>query len=88
MARQRGSHVRLKKPGRRHALVVPLHKEIKKGTLAGILRDAGMSSDRSASFSSRHLAATRWCWSWRAAEARHTRALRGFTPSTGKQEPG
>lgn len=34
--RQRGSHVRLKKPGRRHALVVPLHREIRKGTLAGI----------------------------------------------------
>jgi predicted RNA binding protein YcfA (HicA-like mRNA interferase family) len=46
VVRQRGSHVRLKRPGRRHALVVPLHKEVKKGTLAGILRDAGMSSDR------------------------------------------
>lgn len=44
-ARQRGSHVRLKKPGRRNALVVPLHKEIKKGTLAGILRDAELSAD-------------------------------------------
>ncbi|MGH2987580.1 MAG: type II toxin-antitoxin system HicA family toxin [Solirubrobacterales bacterium] len=46
VVRQRGSHLRLKKPGRRHALVVPLHKELKKGTLAGILRDAGMSADR------------------------------------------
>jgi HicA toxin of bacterial toxin-antitoxin, len=45
VTRQRGSHVRLKKPGRRHALVVPVHKEVKKETLAGILRDAGMSSD-------------------------------------------
>jgi predicted RNA binding protein YcfA (HicA-like mRNA interferase family) len=27
-------------------LVVPLHKEIRKGTLAGILRDAGLSADR------------------------------------------
>lgn len=44
--RQRGSHVRLKKPGRRHALVVPLHKELKRGTLAGILRDAGLTPDR------------------------------------------
>ena len=43
--RQRGSHVRLKKPGRRHALVVPLHKEIKRGTLGGILRDADLSAD-------------------------------------------
>ncbi|MGZ5325091.1 MAG: type II toxin-antitoxin system HicA family toxin [Solirubrobacterales bacterium] len=41
-----GSHVRLKKAGRRHALVVPLHKEVSKGTLAGILRDAGLRADR------------------------------------------
>lgn len=45
VVRQRGSHVRLKKPGRRYALVVPLHKEIRKGTLSGILRDASLSSD-------------------------------------------
>jgi len=45
VVRQRGSHVRLKKPERRNALVVPLHKEIRKGTLAGILRDAGLSAD-------------------------------------------
>jgi predicted RNA binding protein YcfA (HicA-like mRNA interferase family) len=38
--------VRLKKPGRRYALVVPMHKELKRGTLAGILRDAAMSPDR------------------------------------------
>ena len=45
VVRQRGSHVRLKKSGRRYALVVPLHKELKKGTLAGILRDAGLTTD-------------------------------------------
>ncbi|HEY5708499.1 MAG TPA: type II toxin-antitoxin system HicA family toxin [Solirubrobacterales bacterium] len=45
VVRQRGSHVRLKKPGRRHALVVPMHKEIRRGTLVGILRDADLSSD-------------------------------------------
>jgi len=45
VARQRGSHVRLKKQGRRLALVVPLHKELRKGTLAGILRDADISAD-------------------------------------------
>jgi len=45
IARQRGSHVRLKKPGHRVALVVPLHKGIRKGTLAGILRDADLSTD-------------------------------------------
>lgn len=44
VVRQRGSHVRLKKAGRRNALVVPLHKEIRKGTLAGILRDADLSA--------------------------------------------
>ena len=43
--RQRGSHVRLKKSGRRNALVVPLHKEIRRGTLGGILRDADLSID-------------------------------------------
>jgi len=45
VVRQRGSHVRLKKAGRRTALVVPLHKEIKRGTLGGILRDADLSTD-------------------------------------------
>jgi predicted RNA binding protein YcfA (HicA-like mRNA interferase family) len=38
VVRQRGSHVRLKKPGHKHALVVPLHRELRRGTLAGILR--------------------------------------------------
>jgi predicted RNA binding protein YcfA (HicA-like mRNA interferase family) len=37
--RQRGSHVRLKHPDRTVSLVVPLHRELKRGTLAGILRD-------------------------------------------------
>jgi predicted RNA binding protein YcfA (HicA-like mRNA interferase family) len=45
VVRQRGSHVRLKKAGRRSALVVPLHKELKRGTLGGILRDADLSAD-------------------------------------------
>jgi predicted RNA binding protein YcfA (HicA-like mRNA interferase family) len=43
---QRGHHVRLKKTGRRNALVVPLHKEIRKGTLSGILCDAGLTPDK------------------------------------------
>ena len=43
--RQRGSHVRLKHPGRTMALVVPLHRELKRGTLSGILRDAGINRD-------------------------------------------
>ncbi len=45
VVRQRGSHIRLKKTGHRLALVVPLHKELRKGTLAGILRDADLSAD-------------------------------------------
>lgn len=45
VVRQRGIHVRLKKSGRRHALVVPLHRELRRGTLAGILRDADLSAD-------------------------------------------
>jgi len=44
-ARQRGSHVRLKHPDRSVSLVVPLHRELKRGTLAGILRDADADPD-------------------------------------------
>jgi predicted RNA binding protein YcfA (HicA-like mRNA interferase family) len=43
--RQRGSHVRLKHDERAVALVIPLHRELKRGTLAGILRDAGIDRD-------------------------------------------
>ncbi len=43
--RQRGSHVRLKHDERAISLVVPLHRELKRGTLAGILRDAGIDRD-------------------------------------------
>jgi len=45
VVRQRGSHVRLKHPGRSTFLVVPLHRELKRGTLNGILRDAGLGRD-------------------------------------------
>jgi predicted RNA binding protein YcfA (HicA-like mRNA interferase family) len=31
--RQRGSHVRMKHPDRRVSLTVPLHRELKRGTL-------------------------------------------------------
>ena len=41
VARQRGSHVRLADPtGRRPKLVVPLHKELKTGLLARLIKDA------------------------------------------------
>lgn len=44
VVRQRGSHVRLKKIGRRHALVVPLHRELRRGTLVirGLARRLGV----------------------------------------------
>jgi predicted RNA binding protein YcfA (HicA-like mRNA interferase family) len=44
-SRQRGSHVRLKHPSRDIAIIVPLHRELKRGTLSAILRDAEMSPD-------------------------------------------
>jgi predicted RNA binding protein YcfA (HicA-like mRNA interferase family) len=43
--RQRGSHVRLRHAEHTNSLVVPLHRELKRGTLAGILRDAGVDGD-------------------------------------------
>lgn len=43
--RQRGSHVRLRHQDRAVSLVVPLHRELKRGTLNGILRDAGVSRE-------------------------------------------
>jgi predicted RNA binding protein YcfA (HicA-like mRNA interferase family) len=45
VVRQRGSHVRLRKAETRSALVVPVHDELKKGTLARILREAGLHTD-------------------------------------------
>ena len=41
--RQRGSHVVLRRGGT--GTVVPLHREVKTGTLAGILRQAGVTQD-------------------------------------------
>ena len=41
--RQRGSHVVLRRGG--SGTVVPLHKPVQIGTLAGILRQAGVSQD-------------------------------------------
>jgi predicted RNA binding protein YcfA (HicA-like mRNA interferase family) len=42
-AGQSGSHLKLRRAG--ISCIVPLHKEVKKGTLAGILRQAQMSPD-------------------------------------------
>ena len=41
--RQRGSHVVMRRNNA--GCVVPLHKEVKAGTLAGILRQAGLTAD-------------------------------------------
>ena len=41
--RQSGSHVVMRRDAQ--GCVVPLHKELKAGTLAGVLRQAGVSSD-------------------------------------------
>ena len=41
--RQRGSHVVLRRGST--GTVVPLHREVKTGTLAGILRQAGVTQD-------------------------------------------
>jgi predicted RNA binding protein YcfA (HicA-like mRNA interferase family) len=42
-AGQSGSHVKLRRVG--VSCIVPLHKEVKRGTLAGILRQAQLTSD-------------------------------------------
>ncbi|MFW6194863.1 MAG: type II toxin-antitoxin system HicA family toxin [Halobacteriota archaeon] len=41
--RQTGSHVILRKEGSPVTLSVPLHKEIKKGLLRSLIKDAGMT---------------------------------------------
>ena len=41
--RQRGSHVVMRRANA--GCVVPLHKEVRTGTLAGILRQAGLTAD-------------------------------------------
>jgi len=46
VVRQRGSHVRLKHPDHATAVTVPLHKELKRGTLRGIIGDAGIDTER------------------------------------------
>jgi predicted RNA binding protein YcfA (HicA-like mRNA interferase family) len=42
--RQNGSHVVMRKGA--VGCVVPMHSELKVGTLAGVLRQAGVSADR------------------------------------------
>ena len=42
---QRGSHVKMRHPDGRMA-IVPLHRELATGTLRSILRQAGLSTDQ------------------------------------------
>jgi predicted RNA binding protein YcfA (HicA-like mRNA interferase family) len=43
VARQRGSHIVMRRAG--VGCVVPNHREVKIGTLSGVLKQAGVSSD-------------------------------------------
>jgi len=42
---QRGSHVKLRHPETRRTAIVPLKRELAVGTLASILRQAGMTAE-------------------------------------------
>ncbi len=45
--RQKGSHVSLQKitPDKTYKVIVPMHKELAKGTLLDILRQSGIAKD-------------------------------------------
>ena len=43
VARQRGSHIVMRRGS--NGCVVPNHRELKTGTLAGVLKQAGVSAD-------------------------------------------
>ncbi len=45
LSRQKGDHVSLLKSGSSLVLTVPLHKELAKGTLRRLIRDAGLTID-------------------------------------------
>ena len=46
VARQRGSHLSMKKAGSRFVVTVPMHhRDLPKGTLAGIIDDAELTVD-------------------------------------------
>ncbi|MFQ5899866.1 MAG: type II toxin-antitoxin system HicA family toxin [Candidatus Methylomirabilia bacterium] len=46
VARRRGSHIILKKPGSFHTLSVPDHDELDPGTLRALIRQAGLTVDQ------------------------------------------
>ena len=43
--RRRGSHVVMLKPGQVGSLIIPSHKEVRKGTLRALIEDAGLTVD-------------------------------------------
>ena len=43
VARQRGSHIVMTKPGEIASLSVPNHRVVAKGTLRSLIRDAGLT---------------------------------------------
>lgn len=45
--RQKGSHVALRKitPGKTYRTIIPLHRELAKGTLRDILKQSGVTKD-------------------------------------------
>lgn len=47
VVRQKGSHVSMEKPGHEAILTIPVHKakDVKKGTLRNIIKDAEMTVD-------------------------------------------
>jgi len=45
---QHGSHVKVRRAGR--TVIVPNHREVRRGTLASILRQAGMTVDEFQAF--------------------------------------
>ncbi|HEY3319409.1 MAG TPA: type II toxin-antitoxin system HicA family toxin [Planctomycetota bacterium] len=46
VARQRGSHIILTKPGEIVTLSVPEHREVARGTLRSLVRSAGMTMEQ------------------------------------------
>lgn len=46
VARQRGSHIVLVKDGSIVSLAVPDHREVAKGTLRSLIRDAGLTVEQ------------------------------------------
>lgn len=43
VARRKGSHIHMKRPGHPYIVTVPDHKRIKRGTLQSIIRSAGLT---------------------------------------------